>query len=68
MPASGIIDMGSDITIVSVKRFKQLKEEHANKQAFNYDKQGGYYSVDWTTGLTYFWFLHILRLLLLCLC
>jgi len=29
---------------------------------------GGYYSVDWTTGLTYFWFLHILWLLLLCLC
>ena len=36
-------------------------------------KNGGYYSVDWTTGLehwtglTYFWFLYILRLVLLSL-
>ena len=27
-----------------------------------YCSQGRYYSVDWTTGLTYFWFLHILWL------
>jgi len=33
-------------------------------------KFGGYYSVDWTAGLTYsyFWFLHMLWLLLLCFC
>ena len=29
--------------------------------------KGGYYSVDWTTGLTYFWFLHMLWLVLLIL-